>query len=246
MRGLLLAGGTGSRLAPLTSIVNKHLLPVGNRPMLQHPLEKMVEAGITDIMIVTGRDHAGSIINYFGSGIDFGCDITYRVQEDADGIAGALSLAEGFVRSKICVILGDNMFSGDLRPILVDAQQPARIVLYKPDAPEDLPRFGVATIVSKDELILVEKPPLEHLKKYDESLSNSYIITGLYVYDTSVFSFIKNLKKSWRGEYEITDINKAYLNFGQLDYINLNGWWTDAGTFSSYKKANSFAKFTKS
>lgn len=239
MRGLLLAGGTGSRLAPLTNVINKHLLPVGNKPMLQHPLEKMVEAGITEIMVVTGKEHAGSIINYFGSGKDFNCNITYRVQEDPDGIAGALRLASNFVIDRVCVILGDNMFSGSLQPILRDLTKPAKIVLYQPSTVESLTRFGVATLRSKDDIILHEKPSLDKLKKFDESCRNSYIITGIYVYDTSVFSALLDLKKSWRNEYEITDVNRLYQVNGTLEYTHINGWWTDAGTFASYTQANS-------
>lgn len=244
MRGLLLAGGTGSRLAPLTKIVNKHLLPVGNKPMLQHPLEKLVEAGIYEIMIVTGKEHAGSIINYFGSGKDFGCSITYRVQEDPDGIAGALRLASTFVTSRVCVILGDNMFSGSLKPLIQDLNKPAKIVLYKPDNNEDLFRFGVATVLSNTDIELYEKPVLHALRQKDPALNNSYIITGIYIYDTSVFSTLVDLKKSWRNEYEITDVNELYLKSGNLEFTHLSGWWTDAGTFESYKRANSSVQFS--
>lgn len=250
MQGIILAGGTGSRLYPLTKTINKHLLPVGNKPMIHHLVDKLVQALVTDILIVSGKEHAGTIINYLGSGKDFNCTFTYRVQDEPDGIAGALSLAEGFVKDRCCVLLGDNMFSGSLIPIIRGlsnyAYSPptsysAKVVLYRPDDIADFPRFGVATLGS-DCVSITEKPTMDYLKSIDATLDKSYIVTGIYIYDKSVFDVIKLLQKSDRQEYEITDVNRHYLSRSSLAHTFLEGWWTDAGTFDSYYKANNFVK----
>jgi glucose-1-phosphate thymidylyltransferase len=233
MKGVILAGGNGTRLMPLTKAVNKHLLPVGDRPMLQHCVEKMVEAGLKDIMVVTGGEHLGGIAEFLGSGRDLGCRVTYRVQEDAGGIAQALALAEGFVmpEESVCVLLGDNIFQDSLKPMVDKYAGGAMVALKEVSDPE---RFGVATIgtMASGELRIikiVEKP------SKPESI---YAVTGIYLYDNRVFDIIRMCKPSGRGEMEITDVNNFYVDEGKMKFSILKGWWTDAGTHESYRKAN--------
>lgn len=228
MKGIVLAGGTGSRLYPLTKVTNKHLLPVGQKPMIYYPIEKMTEAGIEEILIVTGTEHMGDVVNLLGSGKDFGCKFTYKVQDEAGGIAQALGLAEHFVGEESClVILGDNI----IRDPLVDAVKSypgegAKVMIKEVEDPE---RFGVAEIEGEQIKSIEEKP--------DQPKSN-YAVTGIYMFDSKVFDYIKTLKPSGRGELEITDVNNYYIKEGQMSYSRLNGWWTDAGTHISYKLAN--------
>ena len=231
MKGVLLAGGKGSRLHPLTKVTNKHLLPVGREPMLYHPLRQLVEAGISEILVVTGVEHMGDIVDCLGDGEDFDCSLTYRVQRDAGGIAQALAMAEGFAAGdRTTVILGDNIFE---RPIALYAEHfrlgprfSARIVLKEVDHPE---RFGVATVSGGRVVTLQEKPP---------DSTSRLAVTGLYFYDRDVFDIIRDLKPSERGELEITDVNAAYMRLGRLQYDLCEGGWTDAGTFESYREAN--------
>ncbi len=230
IKGVILAGGTGSRLMPLTKVTNKHLLTIGQKPMIYYPVEKLISAGIEEILIVTGVDHMGDVVNLLGSGRDFSCRFTYKVQDQAGGIAHALALAEGFAsNSSIAIILGDNIFQASLKPYLqkFSAQQKgARVLLKELSNPQ---RFGVAEISDGKVTKITEKPKMP---------KTNYAVTGIYFYDNSVFDIIKTLKPSARSELEITDVNNKYIERNQLQYDILTGWWTDAGTFESLNKAN--------
>jgi glucose-1-phosphate thymidylyltransferase len=234
MKGIILAGGTGSRLYPLTKVTNKHLLPVGKYPMIFHSIAKMKEADIHDILIVTGKDHMGDVVNLLGSGGEFGVSFTYKVQDEAGGIAQALGLAEQFVGDdQMVVILGDNIFQDSIAPFVqrFKAQRNgAKILIQKVDDPH---RFGVPEI-SGDKIVSIEEKPKDP--------KSSYAVTGIYMYDSKVFDIIKTLKPSARGELEITDVNNAYIARNELTYDILEGWWTDAGTHASLAKANELAK----
>ncbi|NBC26205.1 MAG: NTP transferase domain-containing protein [Bacteroidetes bacterium] len=231
MKGIILAGGTGSRLFPLTKVTNKHLLPVGRKPMIYYPIEKLVDSGIEEILIVTGTEHMGDVVNLLGSGKDFGCRFTYKVQDEAGGIAQALGLAENFVGDDaMTVILGDNIFEASLDKSLENyAGTGGQILLQKVDDPE---RFGVAEL-DRDRIVGIEEKP-------DQPRSD-YAVTGIYMYDSAVFDLIKTLEPSDRGELEITDVNNHYIKQGGMRYSILEGWWTDAGTPESYKIANELA-----
>ena len=231
MKGIVLAGGTGSRLYPLTKVTNKHLLPVGNKPMIYYPIEKLIGAGIEEILIVTGTEHMGDVVNLLGSGKDFGCRFTYKVQDEAGGIAQALGLARNFVgNDSMAVILGDNIFESDLNDATKNVEKSgARILIKEVDDPE---RFGVAEL-DGDKIIGIEEKP-------DQPKSN-YAVTGIYFYPPDVFDVIENLEPSERGELEVTDVNNYFIRNGRMKYSILEGWWTDAGTPDSYKRANEFA-----
>ena len=233
MKGIVLAGGMGSRLFPLTKVTNKHLLPVGQAPMIWHPLWKLVEAGITEILIVTGTEHMGDVVALMGSGKDFGCRFTYKVQDEAGGIAQALGLAENFAGgSPVCVILGDNIFQDSLRTEVeaFEKQGQGARILLKPV--EDPQRYGVAEV--KDGKVLGSE---ENPKAPKSNLS----VTGIYFYDAMVFDIIRTVKPSGRGEMEITDVNNAYIGRGQMTSGTFQGWWTDAGTFPSLAQASELA-----
>jgi len=229
MKGIILAGGTGSRLFPLTKVTNKHLLPVGHKPMIYYPIEKLIEAGIDEILIVTGVDHMGDIVTLLGSGKAFGCRFTYKVQDEAGGIAQALSLAQNFADGeKIIVLLGDNIFEDNLGPFADSFKKQksgARILLKEVNDPC---RFGVVEFRDKTIISIEEKP---------KKPKSNFAVTGMYFYDSQVFDIIKNLKPSKRGELEISDVNAAYLKKSSLSYDILSGWWTDAGTFDSIERA---------
>ena len=237
MRGVILAGGTGSRLFPLTKVTNKHLLPVYNQPMIYYPIRTMMDAGIDEILIVTGGNNAGDFLRLLGSGREFGnLHLNYTYQEGEGGIAAALRLAEHFADGdKICVILGDNIIDGSIRGAADDfrsQKQGARLLLKEV---HDAERFGVAEI--RDGVIVgIEEKPA-HPK-------SPYAVTGIYFYDNTVFDKIKTLKPSGRNELEITDVNNAYIAEGSLTYSFLEGWWTDAGTFESLARANRLAATT--
>ena len=231
MKGVILAGGLGTRLYPLTKITNKHLLPVYNKPMIYYPLEALVKAGIKDIMIVTGGNYAGDFLRLLGNGREFGLKhINYTYQEGEGGIAHALSLAEYFADgSPICVILGDNIIEKNIKKAVKNFEKQkvgAKILLKEVPDPE---RFGVAEIENGKLIRIVEKP-----KKPKSNLA----VTGIYMYDSKVFDIIRTLKPSERGELEITDVNNAYIKEGTMTYEMLEGWWTDAGTFESLLRAN--------
>jgi glucose-1-phosphate thymidylyltransferase len=234
LRGVVLAGGTGSRLFPLTKVTNKHLLPVGREPMIFHPVRKLVEAGIKEILIVTGTDHMGDVVGLLGSGREFGCEFTYRVQDEAGGIAQALGLARRFGRGgRLAVILGDNIFQSSIAGF-ADAyrrqERGAKVLLQDVDDPG---RYGVAVTEGDRIVRIVEKPKVPPTR---------LAVTGIYFYDESVYDIIAKLKPSGRGELEITDVNNAFIALGQLTFDVLPGWWTDAGTFESLRRANELAE----
>jgi glucose-1-phosphate thymidylyltransferase len=231
MKGIVLAGGTGSRLFPLTKVTNKHLLPVGKKPMIYYPIEKLLDAGMEEILIVTGTEHMGAVVNLLGSGKDFGCRFTYKVQDEAGGIAQALGLAENFVGSdSMTVILGDNIFKTSLDKALKNYPgSGGQILLQKVEDPE---RFGVAEL-DGDKIVGIEEKP--------DRPKSDYAVTGIYMFDAAVFDLIKTLKPSGRGELEITDVNNHYINNDEMRFSVLDGWWTDAGTPESYKIANQLA-----
>ena len=234
MKGVVLAGGTGSRLQPLTKVTNKHLLPVGRYPMIYHAVAKLVEAGLDDILVVTGTEHMGAVVGSLGSGHDLGIRLTYRVQDQPGGIAQALGLAAGFVGSEpFVVILGDNIFADPLGPVLeAYARQGggARIVLKEVPDPQ---RYGVPVFEGGRLARIEEKPALP---------GSRYAVTGIYCYDAAALEIIPRLRPSGRGELEITDVNNAYLRRGALEYSVLEGWWTDAGTHASWQQANIYAR----
>jgi glucose-1-phosphate thymidylyltransferase len=234
MKGVVLAGGTGSRLFPLTKVTNKHLLPVGQVPMIFHPISKLREVGIEEILIVTGVEHMGDVVNLLGSGKDFGCRFTYKVQDEAGGIAQALLLAENFSgRRPVCVILGDNVFEAPITgsaQAFMEQERGARVLLQRVKDPG---RFGVAQVDGTRILGIEEKPA--HPK-------SDLAVTGIYFYDGGVYDVIRTLRPSARGELEITDVNNAYLARGELRYDVLEGWWTDAGTFDSLLLANELVR----
>jgi len=233
LRGVVLAGGTGSRLYPLTKVTNKHLLPVGREPMIFHPVKKLVEAGITEILIVTGTDHMGDVVGLLGSGKEFGCEFTYRVQDEAGGIAQALGLARRFGRGgRLAVILGDNIFASSIADFAgAFRRQPrgAKILLQEVHDPG---RYGVAVTEGNRVVKIIEKP---------KDPPSNLAVTGIYFYDESVYEIIAALRPSGRGELEITDVNNAYIARGNLTFDILPGWWTDAGTFESLKHASALA-----
>jgi len=231
MKGVILAGGLGTRLSPLTKITNKHLLPVFDKPMIYYPLITLMDAGIKDILIVTGGNHAGEFLRLLGNGKELNLkEIHYTYQTGEKGIADALRLAEDFADGdKIVVILGDNLFGGSIKPYVDKfARQTngAKILIKKVGNPQ---RFGVVDF-KKGKVISIEEKP--------KKPKSSYAVTGLYMYDSEVFDFIRKLKVSRRGEYEITDINNMYLKEGALTCDILKGYWTDCGTCESLLRAN--------
>jgi glucose-1-phosphate thymidylyltransferase len=229
-RGIILAGGLGTRLGELTRITNKHLLPVGPYPMVYHPLKKLTGAGITEIMLVSGTDHMGDFVELLGSGRAHGCSLTYRVQDEAGGIAQALGLAELFCHGARCVvILGDNIFHDALHPLVHEANthpDHAWVALKRVPDPS---RYGVAELDGQRVIGIEEKP---------EKPKSHFAVAGIYVYPPDVFRVIKHLKPSRRGELEITDVNIHYLKEGRLGSTTLTGYWTDAGTPDSLALAN--------
>jgi glucose-1-phosphate thymidylyltransferase len=230
MRGVVLAGGLGTRLHPLTKATNKHLLPVGREPMLFHPIRQLVSAAIRDILVVTSTDHMGDVVRCLGSGEEFGCALTYRVQEKPAGIADALALAETFAGGgAICVLLGDNVFEYSIAPY-VDAFRAqgggARVLIKQVGDPE---RYGVAALDEHHVIEIEEKP---------KNPKTAFAVVGMYCYDASVFDIIRGTQISERGELEITSVNNEYIARKQLKYDVCRGRWTDAGTFESLLEAN--------
>lgn len=238
MRGVILAGGTGSRLFPLTKVTNKHLLPVGRKPMIYYPLEVLSDGGITQIAIVTGTDHMGDVVTLLGSGKEFGAQFTYKVQDEAGGIAQALALVEDFANGEpLAVILGDNIYQHRFGKVIrqfAAAARGAHVFLKQVPDPQ---RFGVAEIRDGRIVKIIEKP---------KHPTSDYAVTGLYLYDGDVFNVVRNLKPSARGEYEITDVNNAYLAREHLGHTIIDGWWTDAGTFESLERATELVAETLS
>ncbi|MGH9665291.1 MAG: sugar phosphate nucleotidyltransferase [Bryobacteraceae bacterium] len=230
MKGVVLAGGTGSRLFPLTKITNKHLLPVFDKPMIYYPIQTLVEAGIRDILLVTGGRNSGDFLRLLANGKEFGLNhLNYTYQEGEGGIADALNLAEHFAdRDKICVILGDNIIEGSIRSTVEDfIRQPGGAKVLLKEVP-DAVRFGVAEIRDGHVVGIEEKPV---------NPKSNYAVTGVYMYDGTVFDKIRDLVPSQRNELEITDVNNAYIREGTLTFGHLDGWWTDAGTFESLLRA---------
>jgi glucose-1-phosphate thymidylyltransferase len=230
VKGIVLAGGTGSRLFPLTKITNKHLLPIYDKPMVYYPIQTLVDAGITDIMLVTGGRNSGDFLRLLGNGKEFGLKhLNYTYQEGEGGIAEALALTEHFAEGdQICVILGDNLIEGNIRKAVDEFREQktgARIFLKEVT---DAQRFGVAELQGKKIVGIEEKPAAP---------KSNYAVTGIYLYDGSVFDKCRVLKPSGRGELEITDVNNAYIREGTMTYSVLDGWWTDAGTFESLLRA---------
>ncbi|KKG83650.1 sugar phosphate nucleotidyltransferase [Methanosarcina mazei] len=226
MKGVILAGGTGSRLYPLTKVTNKHLLPVYNRPMICYPIETLIAAGIKEILIVSGRGHAGHFLELLGSGTDLGVKFTYEIQEKAGGIAQALGLAEDFVDGdNVTVILGDNIFQDNIMDDARDFKQGARVFLKEV---LEAQRFGVAELEDGKVIDIEEKPAVP---------KTNFAVTGLYIYDSEVFEIIRTLKPSGRGELEITDVNNYYIKKKSMEYRILNGFWSDAGTYESLLRA---------
>lgn len=230
MKGVILAGGRGTRLMPLTKATNKHLLPVGREPMLYHPLRQMVNAGLEEVLVVTSSEHMGHVVTCLGSGDEFGCSLSYKVQPEPRGIADALRLAEDFARDeRICVFLGDNIFEDDIAPWVhryANQREGARVVLKQVSDPC---RYGVAALDERHILDIEEKPSRPR---------SSFAVVGLYFYGPEVFDVIRTVRPSARGEYEITSVNNAYIARQQLEYEICQGRWTDAGTFESYFEAN--------
>ena len=237
MKGVVLAGGTGSRLNPLTRVTNKHLLPVYDKPMVNYPIQTLVNAGIHEILLVTGGKNAGDFLRLLGNGRDFGLKhLNYTYQEGEGGIAEALGLAEFFAGDgPICVVLGDNIIENDICQAVenfMKQKDGAKILLKEV---EDADRFGVAEIRG-DRVVGIEEKP--------KKPKSNYAVVGIYLYDATVFEKIRRLKPSGRGELEITDVNNFYIDEGRLTYEILDGWWTDAGTFESLLRANNLVAET--
>lgn len=234
MKGVILAGGTGTRLQPLTRLINKHLLPVGEWPMVCYGIEKLKEAGIKDILLIISKQSAGLYTDFLGSGSDMGVRLTYKIQEKAGGIAEALELARGFIvpGDRFVVLLGDNLFLDRLTPFIDKfIQQPAgsaRVLLKKVDDPR---RYGVPVFDS-------QRPELiSYIEEKPKQPKSDFCVTGIYMYDDKVFEHIAVTSPSSRGELEITDVNNLYAGEGTLEYDVLQGWWSDAGTFESLHAA---------
>lgn len=235
MKGVVLAGGLGTRLYPLTRITNKHLLPVYDKPMIYYPLQMLVDAGITEIMIVTGGNSAGEFLRLLRNGKDFGLQsVSFAYQEGEGGIADALKLAEPFVKGeKVCVVLGDNIIEKDVIAAKKQFERQADGAMIMLKQVPDPERFGVPVFEGKQLLRIEEKP---------KQPKSSYAVIGVYFYDGTVFSRARELKPSARGELEITDVNNSYLREGKLSYSVLDGWWTDAGTFESLFRASELVR----
>lgn len=237
MKGVILAGGLGTRLAPLTKVTNKHLLPVYNKPMIYYPIETLIKAGIRDILIVTGGNNSGDFLKLLGNGKEFGLrHLNYTYQEGEGGIAEALSLAEFFCdNEKLCVILGDNIIEKNIIKAVRDFEKQDRGAKILLKEMPDRQRFGVP-VFEGNRMVRVEEKP--------EFPRSPYAITGIYFYDSTVFDIIRPLKPSARGELEITDVINTYIERGQMTWDILDGWWTDAGTFESLSLANQLATKT--
>lgn len=237
MKGIVLAGGMGTRLHPLTKVTNKHLLPIYDKPMIYYPVQTLINAGIRDIMVVTGGENAGDFLRLLGNGKDFGLKhLNYTYQEGHGGIAEALGLSQEFAdHDSVCVVLGDNIIERNIRDAVIAFQQEqtgAKILLKEVPDPQ---RFGVPELDGNRIVRIEEKP--QHPK-------SNYAVIGIYLYDYSVFEIIETLRPSGRGELEITDVNNAYIERGAMTYSILDGWWTDAGTFESLLRANTLVAQT--
>lgn len=230
IKGIILAGGTGSRLYPLTKVTNKHLLPIGGEPMIYYPLRKLIDAGIKDIMIVTGVEHSSGVTSLLGSGNDHGCSFTYRVQDQPDGIAGALRLCKNFVGDSSCVvILGDNIFKENLKPHIesfCNSKEDCKLFFKMVPDPQ---RYGVG-VFSEDKIIAIEEKP--------ENPKTNLACVGIYFYTHKVFDVVEKIRPSDRGELEISSVNNIFIERDKCDYSILQNRWVDAGTMDSYHKTN--------
>lgn len=230
MKGVIISGGKGTRLYPLTKVVNKNILPVYNRPLIYYPILTLRDAGITNILIISGPGHAGQFLDLLGAGKELGVDLSYDIQEEPKGIAHCMAIAEDFADGKsVAFILGDNIYEDNLKNAVDDFKKQgkgAKLVVKEVPDPE---RFGVVEFDRERIVSIVEKP---------EKPKSSWIVTGFYLYDERVFDFIRTLRPSARGEYEVTDLNNIYLKEGTLTYYKTKGEWIDAGTFDSLLKAN--------
>ena len=234
IRGVILAGGKGTRMGELTKVTNKHLLPVGPYPMVYHPLKKLTGAGLQEILLVSGTEHMGDFIELLGSGHTHNCRLTYRVQDEAGGIAQALGLAEHFCTgSRTCVLLGDNIFRDPLIPLIEKANSRPDWAWIGLKKVHDPGRYGVAEL-DGDRVIGIEEKPANP--------KSDFAVVGIYIYPPDVFNLIKTLKPSKRNELEITDVNNYYLQQGRMGYSELDGYWTDAGTLDSLDHANDLVR----
>ena len=231
MKGVILAGGLGTRLYPLTHATNKHLLPVFDRPMIYYPIETLVNAGIREVIVVTGGPHAGHFLAVLQNGHGLGLThLEYAYQESEGGIAQALALCEDFADGEsVTVILGDNTTDADIGPAARSFQRGARLFLKRVPDPE---RFGVPVFDAHRKIVSIEEKP--------ENPKSDYAVTGLYIYDNKVFDYIRKCEPSGREELEITDVNNLYIRSGELDWVELDGFWSDAGTFESLYRTNTF------
>lgn len=232
MKGIILAGGKGTRLRPLTTVTSKQLLPIYNKPMIFFPLNTLVKAGITDILIIVAPDHAGDFLKLLGSGKEFGCDFSFEVQEEARGLADAFRIGEKFIGTdNVTMILGDNLFDDDFSESIKTFETGGRVFAKKVPDPE---RFGVVEFDANHQVVsIVEKP---------KEPKSEFAVTGLYIYDNTVIEKAKSLKPSARGEIEITDLNNLYLKEGTLDVAFVNGQWLDTGTFEAMYQATNFVR----
>ncbi len=232
MKGIILSGGSGTRLSPLTKMTSKQLLPIYNRPMIYYPLNTLLKAGIKDILIIIAPDHAGNYLNLLGSGREFGARFTYEIQDEPRGLAEAFIIAESFLDDEnVAMILGDNIFEDDFSEDIKSFKKGGRIFAKKVTDPE---RFGVVEFDENNQVISIEEKP--------ENPKSNYAIPGMYIFDNRVSEIAKNVKPSERGELEITEIHNAYLELDELDVRTFDGDWVDAGTFDSLLKAQSIAK----
>lgn len=232
MKGIILAGGSGTRLRPLTRVTSKQLLPIYNKPMIFYPLETLMRAGIKEILIIVAPDHAGDFLKLLGSGKEFGCKFTYEIQDKPEGLPQAFVIGENFIgKDNVTLILGDNLYEDDFEEAVRTFKSGGRVFAKKVKDPE---RFGVVEFDSENKAISIEEKP-EHPK-------SEFAVTGLYIYDNSVVEKTKALVPSSRGEYEITDLNNVYLKEGTLDVAFVSGKWLDTGTFESLHEAIVFAR----
>ena len=232
MKGIILAGGSGTRLRPLTKVTSKRLLPVYNKPMIYFPLNTLLSAGIKDILIIVAPDHAGDFLKLLGSGDKFGCKFTYEIQEKPEGLAQAFIVGENFIgKDKVTLILGDNIYEDNFSEAISSFESGARIFIKDVKDPE---RFGIVEFDEDNKVVSIEEKP--------EQPKSKYAVTGMYVYDNSVIKKAKELEPSKRGELEITDLNNLFLQEGNLDIAKVNGKWLDTGTFESLHEAIIFAR----
>lgn len=232
MKGIVLAGGAGTRLYPLTKVTSKQLLPIYNKPMIQYPLETLIRAGIKDILIIVAPDHAGDFLKCLGSGKEYGCHFTYEIQDKPEGIAQAFIIGQDFIdRDNVTLILGDNLYEDDFSTAIKTFVSGGRVFAKKVSDPQ---RFGVVEFDENNKAISIEEKP--------KMPKSQYSVTGLYIYDSTVVDKVKTLAVSTRGELEITDVNNLYLREGSLDVAFVKGRWFDTGTFESMYEAISFAR----